>query len=240
MIPGEQRNAPRPAAKARRNPIAPHPLLAPHSRVTTSRPPAPWLPILPDSDFDGLIFDCDGTLADTMPVHYVAWCTALGQDARFFPEPDFYALGGVPTARIVEILNERHSLSIPIEETVERKEALFLELSENIPAIEPVVDLARQFHTIKPMAVASGGHRHVVLNTLRSIHIEHLFHTVVTAEDCVRGKPFPDPFLEAARRLNLAPERCIVLEDTETGRTAAHAAGMRCILVPPASERLRT
>ncbi len=174
-----------------------------------------------------------------MPVHYIAWRTALGEAAQFFPEPDFYALGGVPTARIIEILNERHGLSIPIDETVDRKERLFLELSTEIPPIDPVVALARQFHKVKPMAVASGGHRHVVLNTLRSIAIDHLFDTVVTAEDYTHGKPHPDPFLEAARRIKVAPERCIVFEDTELGQTAALAAGMRCILVPPAPERLR-
>ena len=199
----------------------------------------PWSAPLPATEFDGLIFDCDGTLADTMPVHYVAWCTALGDAAQFFPEPDFYALGGVPTARIVEILNERHGLTIPVEQTVDRKEAIFLELSTQIPPIDPIVGLARQFHKIKPMAVASGGHRHVVLKTLRSIEIDHLFDTVVTAEDYTNGKPHPDPFLEAARRLKVAPERCIVFEDTDMGKTAALAAGMRCILVPPALERSR-
>lgn len=198
---------------------------------------SPWSPTLPDADFDGLIFDCDGTLADTMPVHYVAWCTALGSSAQFFPEPDFYDLGGVPTSRIVEILNERHNLTLPVQEIVQRKEALFLEMSTSVLPIEPVVALAKKFHSVKPIAVASGGHRHVVMNTLRTIEIDHLFQAVVTAEDYTNGKPAPDPFLEAARRLGLAPERCIVLEDTETGRTAALAAGMRCILVPPANER---
>lgn len=202
-------------------------------------PSGPWAPTLPDADFDGIIFDCDGTLADTMPTHYRAWCAALGDSARFFPEPDFYQLGGVPTCRIVELLNERHGLTLPIESIVERKEALFLELSQTVIPIAPVISVAQRFHSRIPLAVASGGHRHVVVSTLEALGVMHLFQTVVTAEDYAQGKPAPDPFLEAARRMGVAPERCIVFEDTEIGRTAATAAGMRCILVPSALERLQ-
>jgi HAD superfamily hydrolase (TIGR01509 family) len=144
----------------------------------------------------------------------------------------FYELGGVPTNHIVELLNERHGLGLPVAETVAHKEAVFLELSPQIAAIEPVVAIARELRGVKPMAVASGGHRRVVMNTLRALGIAELFDVVVTAEDYSRGKPFPDPFLEAARQLRIAPERCLVFEDTHTGITAAHAAGMQAVLVP--------
>jgi HAD superfamily hydrolase (TIGR01509 family) len=189
--------------------------------------------VLPPGDFAAYIFDCDGTLADTMPTHYRAWCTALGEHAEIFPEAFFYDLGGVPTARIVEILNERHGLNIPVAETVERKEAIFLELSHEIAAIEPVVALARQYFGIKPLAVASGGHRRIVMNTLRALGIAHLFQAIVTSEDYQRGKPAPDPFLEAALRLGVDPTQCLVFEDTATGIAAADAAGMKSVLVPP-------
>lgn len=188
---------------------------------------------LPPGEFDAYIFDCDGTLADTMPTHYKAWTTALGEHARDFPEAMFYELGGVPTSRIIEILNERHGHSLPVEATVERKEALFLELSHEIAAIEPVVALARKYHGTKPLAVASGGHRRIVLNTLRALGIADLFQAIVCAEDYQRGKPSPDPFLEAALRLDVAPEKCLVFEDTATGIAAATAAGMQSVLVPP-------
>jgi beta-phosphoglucomutase-like phosphatase (HAD superfamily) len=145
----------------------------------------------------------------------------------------FYELGGVPTARIVEILNERHGYSMPVEETVTRKENIFLELSSEVAAIEPVVALARVWHGKLPLAVASGGHRRIVMNTLKALGIAQLFNAVVTAEDYLRGKPAPDPFLEAARRLNVAPEGCLVFEDTQTGVAAAKAAGMAYVLVPP-------
>jgi HAD superfamily hydrolase (TIGR01509 family) len=188
---------------------------------------------LPAGDFAAYIFDCDGTLADTMPTHYKAWLTALGEHASEFPEAMFYELGGVPTTRIVEILNERHGYNLPVNETVEHKEAIFLEMSNEIAAIEPVVALARKYHGVKPLAVASGGHRRIVMNTLRALGIADLFHAIVTAEDYRRGKPSPDPFLEAALRLDVPPERCLVFEDTATGIAAATAAGMQSVLVPP-------
>ena len=188
---------------------------------------------LPAGDFDAYIFDCDGTLADTMPTHYKAWVAALGEHATDFPEAFFYELGGVPTARIIEILNERHGHALPVEATVATKEALFLEMSHDIAAIEPVVALARKYHGVKPLAVASGGHRRIVLNTLRALGISDLFQAIVCAEDYQRGKPSPDPFLEAALRLDVAPERCLVFEDTAIGIASATAAGMQSVLVPP-------
>jgi beta-phosphoglucomutase-like phosphatase (HAD superfamily) len=188
---------------------------------------------LPPGDFAAYIFDCDGTLADTMPTHYRAWQSALGKHAENFPEAMFYELGGVPTVRIVEILNERHGLDLPVEKTVAEKEAIFLELSPQVAAIEPVVALAKQFYGIKPLAVASGGHRRIVMSTLRAIGIVDLFDAIVTAEDYQRGKPSPDPFLEAALRLDVPPEQCLVFEDTATGVAAATAAGMQFVLVPP-------
>src|SRR5688500_13520795 len=188
---------------------------------------------LPAGDFAAYIFDCDGTLADTMPTHYKAWRIALGPHAADFPEAMFYELGGVPTARIVEILNERHGCTLPVAETVEQKETLFLEMSHEVAAIEPVVALARKYHGCKPLAVASGGHRRIVMTTLRALGIADLFQAIVCSEDYQRGKPSPDPFLDAALRLDVAPERCLVFEDTATGIAAATAAGMQSVLVPP-------
>ena len=205
---------------------------APSRAVSDATLSAPILSI-PPGDFAAYIFDCDGTLADTMPTHYRAWQTALGENAREFPEAMFYELGGVPTARIVEILNERHGYAMPVDETVAHKEALFLAMSHEIAAIEPVIALARNYHGAKPLAVASGGHRRIVMSTLRALGIADLFQAIVCSEDYQRGKPSPDPFLEAALRLGVPPERCLVFEDTATGIAAATAAGMQSVLVPP-------
>ncbi len=193
---------------------------------------------IPEGNFEAYIFDCDGTLADTMPLHYRAWCAALAKYSCEFPEPLFYQLGGVPTVRIIEILNERYGLSMPPEQAAREKEALFMELLPEVQPVEMVVEIVRQVHGKLPLAVASGGHREVVQSTLRAIGILDRFETVVGVEDYANGKPAPDPYLEAARRLKVAPERCLVFEDTETGIASATAAGMQSVLVP--SRRVAT
>ena len=187
---------------------------------------------LPEGQFDGYIFDCDGTLADSMPLHYTAWCTALKEHECDFPEALFYELGGVPTERIIEILNERHGYSMDPVKTSLEKEALFLKLIPQIAPIEPVVALVHELYGKIPLAVASGGNREVVFKTLTALGILDKFDVVVVAEDYSRGKPFPDPFLVAAKRLGLEPSQCLVFEDTQTGITAAEAAGMQWVLVP--------
>jgi HAD superfamily hydrolase (TIGR01509 family) len=188
---------------------------------------------LPDpASYDAVIFDCDGTLADTMPVHYQAWCKALGANAPFFPEPVFYSLGGVPTVRIVELLNEQHGLTLPPDATVEIKEQLFLQLCSHVEPIAEVVAFAESLRGKKPISVASGGHRHVVHNTLQAINVFNWFEHIITAEDYSRGKPHPDPFLVAAERMGVPPERCLVFEDSVTGLDAARAANMLSVFVP--------
>ena len=188
---------------------------------------------LPEGKFEGYIFDCDGTLADSMPLHYKAWCAVLREHQCDFPEAMFYELGGVPTERIIEILNERHGHQMEPVETARRKEALFLEMIPQIVPIDPVVAIVNELYGTVPMAVASGGRRQIVNTTLSALGILQKFDTIVAAEDCERGKPFPDPFLLAARRLGVEPGRCLVFEDTGTGVQAAEAAGMQWVLVPP-------
>jgi HAD superfamily hydrolase (TIGR01509 family) len=188
---------------------------------------------IPDGDFGAYIFDCDGTLADTMPLHYKAWCAVLREHEADFPEALFYELGGMPTDKIVELLNDRHGSSMPPAETAKKKEALFLSMLAEIEPIEPVVAIVREVSGRLPMAVASGGHREVVRRTLRALGLLEKFSAVVCAEDYERGKPFPDPFLVAAERLGVEPARCLVFEDTALGEEAARAAGMTSVLVPP-------
>lgn len=189
--------------------------------------------LIPPGKFAAYIFDCDGTLADTMPLHFKAWCAALGRHECEFPEAMFYELGGVPTERIVEILNERHGHSMQPREVAREKESLYLEMVSQIVAIEPVVEIVQAMHGRLPMAVASGGHRHVVTQTLGALGLLEKFDAIVCAEDYLSGKPAPDPFLTAAARLGVEPTKCLVFEDTQTGVSAAKAAGMQWVLVPP-------
>ncbi len=182
----------------------------------------------------GLVFDCDGTVADTMPLHYRAWVAALGEHGVEFPEALFYELAGVPTEGIVRILNDRHGHRMPVRETAELKDRLSEQFLPDVLPIEPVVELARSYHGRLPMAVASGGSRAIVTKTLAAVGILDLFDAVVAAEDVTHGKPAPDIFLEAARRLGVPPGRCVGFEDGEMGLRSVKAAGMVAVDVRPA------
>ena len=186
---------------------------------------------LPAGDFRAFIFDCDGTLADNMPLHYEAWSRAMRDFRGSYPEELFYEWGGVPTAEIVRRLNVRFGLAMDVDEVVRRKEHYYRESIPRVVAKADVVALVRDHRGRRPLAVASGGHRDLVERTLRALDIEDCFQAVIAAEDYDKGKPHPDPFLVAAARLQVAPARCLVFEDTATGAEAARAAGMACVLV---------
>ena len=187
---------------------------------------------IPDGEFDGYVFDCDGTLADTMPLHYEAWRKTLGKFAGNFPEALFYELGGVPAEQIIEMLNTRHGHNMPVVETAHHKYEIFLELIPRILPIKPVVAFVHQVYGRKPLAVASGGAGFVVRKTLQALGIIEKFDAIVCAEDYPQPKPAPDPFLEAARRIGVNPERCLAFEDTLLGVQSAASAGMKTVLVP--------
>jgi HAD superfamily hydrolase (TIGR01509 family) len=175
----------------------------------------------------GLIFDCDGTLADTMPAHYKAWTAMLGRFDIPFPEPRFYAMGGMPTASIIRVLaGEAGVVVTDVEAMVLEKEQLFLTHLEAVVPIRPVLAVAAAYRGKLPMAVASGGYRDTITRTLDRLGVRDWFDAMVTAEDTARHKPDPDVFLEAARRLGVEPAKCVVFEDTDIGLEAARRAGM--------------
>lgn len=174
-----------------------------------------------------LIFDCDGTLADTMPAHYRAWIEVLTPYGLVFPEERFYSLGGMPSHRIVELLCAEQGVRVDYAHIAREKEARFVAQLDQIQPITAVVDIARDQRHRLPLAVASGGFRTIITRILSQLGIGSWFQTVVTAEDTERHKPDPDVFLEAARRLNVLPHRCVVYEDTDLGMEAARRAGMR-------------
>jgi beta-phosphoglucomutase family hydrolase len=188
---------------------------------------------IPDREFGAYIFDCDGTLADTMPLHYRAWTRLLDEHRAPFPEELFYSLGGKPSETILELLRDQHGLQIQdVRRAAARKEAYFLELLHEVRPIEPVLQFARRWHGIKPLAVASGGFRSNVEITLDALGIRELFDALVCVEDYVHGKPDPEAFLEAARRMKVPAQQCLVFEDSALGVQAAEAAGMHYVLVP--------
>jgi HAD superfamily hydrolase (TIGR01509 family) len=186
---------------------------------------------IPPGEFQAYIFDCDGTLADTMPLHYQAWLTALGRLGCPFPEDLFYSLGGVPAPGVVEFLNARHGFAMPVAATAKYKEALFEKL---IPQVKPIPEVIAFMDSLAgryPLAVASGGLKPLVLATLEALGIRQRFQAVVTYEDVAHGKPAPDTYLEAARQLGVDPARCLVFEDTPLGIDSGVAAGMQTVLV---------
>jgi HAD superfamily hydrolase (TIGR01509 family) len=185
-----------------------------------------------------LIFDCDGTLADTMPSHFRAWTAVLGRYGIPFPESRFYQLGGMPTARIIRLLAEEAGVIVTdVDLMVQEKEYAFLLHLESVRPLAPVVRVAAAHLGKLPMAVASGGYREVIGQTLDRLGIRGWFDAVVCAEDTPRHKPEPDVFLEAAKRLGVEPVGCVVFEDTDIGLEAARRAGMTGVDVRPWLER---
>jgi beta-phosphoglucomutase-like phosphatase (HAD superfamily) len=177
----------------------------------------------------GIIFDCDGTLADTMPLHWQAW-QVIAQRHRFhFPEQRFYALGGVPSRDILKLLKLEQQLEInPIAVALEKEEA-YLPLLPQVCPIQAVVEIARQHRGQTPLAVASGGNLPVIEKVLHHLGIREWFVAVVTSEAVVHQKPAPDIYLEAARRIGVEPRFCRAYEDTDLGLQAIRTAGMEAV-----------
>ena len=186
----------------------------------------------------GLIFDCDGTLADTMPLHWQAWNLVTERHRIHFPEDRFYALGGVPSRDILKVLREEQNLKIDPLAVAREKEEAYLEIMHQVGPVEEVVAIAREYHGKVPMAVASGGIKPIIERVLVHLGIRQLFEAVVTSEEIVRQKPAPDIFLEAARRIRIEPQFCRAYEDTELGLIAIRAAGMQAVDVRPLRRHL--
>ena len=189
------------------------------------------LPI-PAYPFRAYLFDLDGTLADTMPLHYLSWQKAVAERGGSFPEPLFYQLGGVPLPRTVEILNERFGLHMPPHETAERKEALYLQSLSQVAPVASVLHYVERDYGRIPFAIVSGSPRATIVTTLTLMGLLDRFPVLVGAEDYARGKPDPEPFLVAAARLGVAPVDCLVFEDADAGIQSATSAGMQSVRVP--------
>jgi HAD superfamily hydrolase (TIGR01509 family) len=187
---------------------------------------------LPAGSFRAYLFDCDGTIADSMPLHYRAWKKALAEWNCEYPEDLFYSWGGKPVREIIAGLNEIYGLKMPIEALAVRKESLYLEQLPQLKAIPEVLEHIDAQHGRIPFAVVSGSKRESVVGSLTVLNLLDKFDAIVTAEDYKNGKPAPDAYLLAAARLGVPPEDCLVFEDTALGIQAATAAGMATVMVP--------
>ena len=178
---------------------------------------------------EGLIFDCDGTLVDTMPIHFKAWSITTKKHGISFPEDRFYALGGVSPFEVLRILSSEQGVEVDPEAVTREKESLYMDFITEAEEIHEVMKIVQAYHGKIPMAVASGGTPETVEGILDHCGIRHFFDAIVTSEDVENPKPAPDTFLEASRRINVAPEKCRAYEDADMGMKAILAAGMEAV-----------
>ncbi len=174
----------------------------------------------------GLIFDCDGTLVDSMPLHMKAWEETIHSFGEHYDPEFFFSKKGMRDADIVAQFNLQFGKSLKSADVVRAKDSFFLQRVAGVMPMHLVVDVVRRYHKVLPMAVASGGDREVVQRELQVIGIAHFFDVILTAADPFRPKPFPDLFLEAAREIGVQPSLCQVFEDGDLGLQAAENAGM--------------
>jgi HAD superfamily hydrolase (TIGR01509 family) len=192
---------------------------------------------IPACDFRAYLFDCDGTIADSMPLHFIAWKKALAEWNCDLDEDLFYAWGGKPPVEVIGDLNRMRGLNMPVETVAEHKENYYYELLPQLEPVEEVLEHIDAMHRQIPFAVVSGSTRESIVNSLTAIGLLDKFDLIVGSEDYARSKPAPDPFLTAARLLGVAPEHCLVFEDAEIGIQSAQAAGMAWVRVPSPLER---
>ena len=188
---------------------------------------------LPEGNFDAYLFDCDGTIVDSMPLHYKAWKQILGEWNCEFSEERFYACGGMPIVEIISTLNKEYGLSMPVETLAARKESLYFELLPELKPVPEVVEHIFDQHGKIPFAVVSGSTRDSVVASLTALRLLDRFDALVCAGEYRNSKPHPEAFLLAAEKLGVPPNACLVFEDTDMGIEAATAAGMKSARVPP-------
>jgi len=181
----------------------------------------------------GLIFDIDGTICDTMPIHFIAWQqTAAEYGIEFTPEL-FVEVTGIPALQTSQYLKERFNLDFDEVEFTRVKEERYEQNMEKAKPIEPVIKIIRENKGKLPMACGTGGSQYLAWKTLEIAGVKDCFEHVVAAEDVIHHKPFPDTFLKAAELIGVQPSDCEVFEDGLLGLQAAASAGMMFVDVTP-------
>ncbi len=177
----------------------------------------------------GLIFDIDGTICDTMPVHFIAWRQTAAEHGIDFTPELFVEVTGVPAFQTSQYLKKKFNADFDEMEFTLRKEERYEQNMHKAKPIEPVVKLIRENKGKLPMVCGTGGSQYLAWKTLEIAGVKDCFDHVVAAEDVVNHKPFPDTFLKAAELIGVPPEYCEVFEDGELGLQAAERAGMMCV-----------
>lgn len=180
-----------------------------------------------------IIFDVDGTLIDTMPWHFKAWQEVGRLHGFEYPEEVFYRYAGMPTYRVVALINDLFGYQLDIEQINREKNDAYMKYVSMVRPIEPVVRIAREYHGKLPMALGTGEYKYIAMANIKAAGLEEYFSTIVTADDVQNHKPDPETFLACARLLHVSPEDCHVFEDAEPGLEAARHAGMMVTDVRP-------
>jgi len=173
-----------------------------------------------------LIFDCDGTLVDNMPLHYVSWSQTLSKYGLAFEEERFYKFAGKPTVDIIELLAREQNISVDAPKVSEEKDSSYHDMEDEVQEMTKVMDLVRELHGVYPMSVGSGSTTKSVEATLRRLELSKYFDYTVCKDDVSQPKPNPETFLKAADLMKVKPESCVVFEDGVAGMEAAKTAGM--------------
>jgi len=174
----------------------------------------------------GLIFDIDGTICDTMPVHYIAWRDTAKEYGIDFTIPLFESVTGMPALETCQFLKEKFNKNFDPEEFARIKELRYEENIYKVKPVEPVVELIHEYHGKLPMACGTGGYRRLAWKALEMVGVKDYFEHVVSAEDVKKHKPDPETFLTAASLIHINPTDCQVFEDGKLGLQAAESAGM--------------
>ena len=190
------------------------------------------------SNYSALIFDCDGTLVDTVHLHFQSFQRALAAQGFAFDEAWYRNRLGISRRLLFLEFEREYKIALDHEAAIRMSQAVFATLVNQVQESRFAASIARLHYGRMPMAVASGGQRVVVEATLRACRLFDLFDVIVTFEDVNVGKPAPDLFLEAARRLTISPSSCLVFEDSDEGIDAAACAGMAAVDVRVAIGRV--
>ncbi|SMD38060.1 haloacid dehalogenase superfamily, subfamily IA, variant 3 with third motif having DD or ED/beta-phosphoglucomutase family hydrolase [Reichenbachiella faecimaris] len=182
------------------------------------------------SDVKGLIFDMDGTILDSMPLHHDGYNHALARYGIHYPRDIFESRGGIPTRDTMSIIQEDYGIvNFDIERALEDKKAFVERNLERTQMIEPVFEIIKDYHGKLPMAIGTGSNRRVVNELFERFSLGQYIEHVVTATEVTQYKPHPETFLKCAELIGVRPVDCAVFEDGKPGIQAAKAAGMKVV-----------